>query len=117
MQTITHKIQIEVTESSVLLYKAVQYSIRYQTGSVYTLPFIHNNKLKGYQAYHNPNTAYNEDELKLILLQAITEQSPSGFVKTYPLPYKLFQEDEIEGLLSHLITNNTNTDLSKNLSL
>lgn len=117
MQTITHKIQIEATEASALLYKAVQYSVPYQTGSVYALPFIHNNELKGYQAYHNPKTAYNKDELKLILLQAITEQSPSGFVKTYPLPYKLFQEDEIEGLLSHLITNNTNTDLSKNLSL
>lgn len=117
MQTIPHQIEIEVTEVSALLYKAVQYSIRYQIGSIYVLPFIHNDDFKGFQAYHNPNHAYNKEELKLILLQAITEQSPSAFVKTYPLPYSLFTEDEIDSVLSRLIVNNTATDLSKNIKL
>lgn len=116
MKTIQHKIEIQVRESFTAGYKAVQYSIREGFGAVYVLPFIQNSELKGYLAYHT-TSKFTSDQLHALILKAQIEQAPSGFVDSYPLPYSLFTEDEIDNVLSRLIVNNTTTDLSKNVRL
>jgi len=117
MKTIQHQIEIQVREAYAQGFKAVQYSIREHTGAVYVLPFIRDNEIKGYLAYQNNANKFTSDQLHLLILKAQTEQSPSGYVDSYPLPYSLFTEDEIENVLSRLIRNNTTTDLSKNVKL
>ena len=117
MKTIQHQIEIQVREAYTQGLRAVQYSIRQQTGAVYVLPFFSDGEFKGYLAYQNNTDKFYSEQLRSLILKAQIEQSPSGFVDSYPLNYSLFTEDEIENVLSRLIRNNTTTNLSKNVKL